>query len=264
MESIFKAIVLGIVQGLTEFLPISSTAHLRIIPALFHWDDPGAEYSAVIQLGTMLAVVIYFWKDLIQIYFNSKEKIGIWLLLGTMPICVNGFLFKNQIESGGVRDFNVISFCLLFFGLLMLISDIVASQKKDTSEIKLIDVMLIGFAQCFALIPGVSRSAITIIAGLFLGFKRYDAAKFSFLLSIPAVIASGAFELYTLTTALDKATNINWISLIVGIVMSCISGYLAIDFLLKYLQKHKTYIFVIYRFVLGIMVLYLNFHGFIH
>ncbi len=263
MQSTFQSIILGIVQGLTEFLPVSSTAHLRIIPALAKWKDPGAAFSAVIQLGTMFAILIYFWKDLIKIYLQTKSKIGLWIIFGTIPICIFGFVFKNEIEVGFVRNLKLISLCLIFFGLLMFFTDLIARQKKQIKDINFIDVMLIGLAQSLALFPGVSRSAITIVAGLLLGFKRYDAARFSFLLSIPAILASGILELNGLLFSLNGIQNISWSNLIIGTIASCISGYFAIDFLLKYLQTHKTYVFVFYRILLGIMVLYLNYKGII-
>lgn len=279
----FQSIILGIVQGLTEFLPISSTAHLRIIPALFHWADPGTAYSAIIQLGTMFAVVVYFWKDLIKIYGalvrdlillcrgeatsplqSYESKLGFWILVGTIPICVFGLLFKKQIEEGLVRDLNVIAFSLIFFGLLLFCSELISKQNKSLLNINPVHVFLIGLAQSFALIPGVSRSGITIIAGLLLGYKRPDAARFSFLLSVPAVFLSGLLELKTFVISINGSADVAWLNLLIGVVFAFISGYFAIDFLLKYLQVHKTNVFVIYRILLGVLIVYLNFRGMIH
>ncbi len=282
MDSLLKSIILGIIQGLTEFLPISSTAHLRVVPAFLHWADPGTAFSAVIQLGTMLAVIIYFWKDLSKIYgalfsdliswkkkkplLNSQEsKTAFWILIGTVPICVFGLLFKEQIEVGMVRDLNIISFYLIFFGILLFFSEVVAKQSRNINKINALDVILFGLAQSFALIPGVSRSGVTIFAGLLLGFKREDAARFSFLLSVPAVFASGLLELNTLVhTVRVSGENIMWLELLVGVVVAFISGYFSIHFLLKYLQTNKTNIFVFYRIILGALVIYLNFKGIIH
>lgn len=282
MDSLFKSIVLGIIQGLTEFLPISSTAHLRVVPAFLHWDDPGTAFSAVIQLGTMLAVVIYFWKDLSKIYgalfsdliswekkknllSSQDSKTAFWILVGTVPICVFGLLFKEQIEVGMVRDLNIISFYLIFFGILLFLSEVVSKQSRSINKINALDVILFGLAQSFALIPGVSRSGVTIFAGLLLGFKREDAARFSFLLSVPAVFASGLLELNTLIhTVTISGANIMWVDLIVGVAVAFISGYFSIHFLLKYLQRNKTDIFVFYRIILGALVIYLNFKGLIH
>lgn len=269
--SILESIILGIVQGLTEFLPISSTAHLRIVPAIFHWDDPGTAYSAVIQLGTMLAVVIYFWKDLVKVYgalikdiltrkwlSSYDSKIGFWILLGTIPICIFGLLFKEQIETGMVRNLELISFYLIFFGILLFLSELIARQNRTLEKINFFHVMLIGFAQSFALLPGVSRSGVTLFTGLLLGFKRHDAARFSFLLSIPAVVASGALEFITLIQNIKELnSSLSYFDLVLGIVFAFISGYFAIGFLLKYLQNHKTHIFVIYRILLGVLVLIL-------
>ncbi len=282
--NLLQSIVLGIVQGLTEFLPISSTAHLRIVPALFHWDDPGTAFSAVIQLGTMLAVIIYFWKDLTKIYGalitdlilscrdrvtpslrSYESKLGFWILLATIPICIFGILFKDPIEEGFVRDLNIISFNLIFFGLLLFIGEIVAKETKTLANINVLDVLLIGLFQTFALIPGASRSGVTLLAGLILGFKRPDAARFSFLLSVPAVFLSGIFELRVLFSSFDLIHgNESILSLILGIFFACVSGYFSIDFLMKYLQRHKTHIFVVYRVLLGMLVIFLNCKSMIH
>lgn len=278
MQSLLQASVLGVIQGITEFLPISSTAHLRVIPALLKWEDPGTTFSAVIQLGTMLAVVIYFWKDLIQIYSSLikdllykrklesyESKLAFWILLGTIPICVFGLLFKSQLEAGIVRNLNLISFYLIFFGILLYISEIFAKQKRVLTKINPLDVMLIGLCQSFALIPGVSRSGVTLFGGLLLGFKRSDAAKFSFLLSVPAVLLSGVLEFITLLSSIRTGTeDVVWINLFFGIFFAGLSGFYAIDFLLKYLQTNKTHIFVLYRVLLGIAVIYLNYKGIIH
>ena len=284
MHSIIQSIILGIVQGITEFLPISSTAHLRIVPAILKWSDPGTAFSAVIQLGTMFAVVIYFWKDLSRIYGallndlllfcrgratiplqNHESKTAFWILLGTIPICVFGLLFKDQIEEGIVRNLNIISFYLIFFGILLFFSEIIARQSRTISKINALDVILLGLVQSFALIPGVSRAGVTLFAGLLLGFKRSDAARFSFLLSVPAVFASGLFELNTLVSSIKtEGEEIVWLNLFIGTIVAFISGYLTIGFLIKYLQTNKTNIFVVYRVLLGALVIYLNYRGIIH
>ncbi len=279
MHDYIKAAVLGIVQGLTEFLPISSTAHLRIFPAFVRWEDPGTAFSAVIQLGTMFAVIIYFWRDLVKIYgaflkdifFKHKlasydSRLAFWILVGTIPVCVFGLLFKEPIEKGMVRDLNIIAFYLIFFGLLLFFSEIIARQNRILTSVNALDVLLVGLAQSFALIPGVSRSGVTLLAGLLLGFKRAQAARFAFLLSVPAILVSGLFELYVLLTTVESmqsAQALGW-NLLVGTMFACISGYFAIDFLLKYLQSHKTHIFVIYRILLGALIIYLNHKGIIH
>ncbi|MBI3590392.1 MAG: undecaprenyl-diphosphatase UppP [Candidatus Melainabacteria bacterium] len=285
MKSVSEAFILGIVQGITEFLPISSTAHLRIVPALFHWSDPGTAFSAVLQIGTMVAVVIYFWKDLIKMYEalikdfiflcsggktnelirSYESKLALWILLGTVPICIFGFLFKKPIEEGMVRDLNIVAFYLIFFGILLFFSEIIAKETRVLTSINALDVLLIGLAQSFALIPGVSRSGVTLFAGLLLGFKRPLAARFSFLLSVPAVLASSVLELNTLILNIESTGNrIIWSDLLIGIVAACASGYFAIDFLLKYLQTRKTHVFVLYRVLIGALVIYLNCRGLIH
>ena len=275
--NIFQSTILGIVQGITEFLPISSTAHLRIVPALCNWEDPGTAFSAVIQLGTMFSVVVYFWKDLRKIFgsffyeviskrklSDHDSKLAFWIFLGTVPIGVFGLLFKEPIEKGMVRDLNIISFYLVFFGLLLMLSEMIAKQNRKLSAINILDVMLFGLAQAFALIPGVSRSGVTLFAGLLLGFGRADAARFSFLLSVPAVFASGMLELYSLALSFETLTTLDsWLSLVVGVIFAFLSGYLAIDFLLKYLQKNRTSVFVIYRVMLGLIIFYLSFKNII-
>lgn len=281
--SLFQSFILGIVQGLTEFLPLSSTYHLYVVPALLRWEDPGTAFSAVLQLGTMLAVVIYFWNDLIKIYgsflkdlisfFRNKDstflhtyesKLAFWILLGTIPICIFGLLFKIPLEAGIVRDLNFICFIQILFSVLLFISEIRAKKNRSLSKINALDVLLIGLVQTFALIPGASRSGVTLFAGLLLGFKRSDAARFSFLLSVPAVLLSGVLELNTLVSSTYAVNNqIVWTKLLVGIITAFFSGYFAIGFLLKYLQTHKTHVFVAYRILIAVLVIYLNLTGFI-
>jgi len=266
MEEIIKAIVLGIVQGLTEFLPISSTAHLRIVPALFGWEDPGAAYSAVIQIGTMLAVVIYFFKDLLKIsskvVMNLKNKkfitdyeskLGWYIIIGTIPIIIFGLLLENLIENE-FRSLYVISFSLIFFAIILGIAEKLSKKNLDLKDITLGRDLIVGFAQALALIPGASRSGVTITGGLFAGFNREAAARFSFLLSVPAVLLSGLYEFYKILTVL---TDQSALSLIVATVTSFLSGILAIELLLRYLRTHSTFVFVWYRIALGILLLVL-------
>lgn len=284
MESFFQSIILGVVQGLTEFLPISSTAHLRVFPSLLNWSDPGTEFSAIIQLGTVLSVIVFFWKDLKKLYGaffsdlfswakgKSKQplksadgKLTFWIFIGTIPISVLGLTFKDPIEEGAVRDLNLIGFYLIYFGIMLLISEFLARKNRAMSSITLMDVFLIGVTQAFALVPGASRSGVTILAGLLLGFKRADAARFSFLLGVPAILASGALEVYSLVVNIKSHNSeLLYTNLILGMTFAFISGYWSIGFLLKYLQTHRTYIFIFYRVILGFLVIYLNFKGFIH
>lgn len=266
MEDIIKAVVLGIIQGTTEFIPVSSTAHLRVIPALLGWKDIGAAYTAVIQLGTLLATLIYFKKDihdLTKSFFDAFRKrdfledtnsrIFILIIIGTIPISVCGLLFKRFIE-GDARGLYVISAALILLAVLLFIAEKVSKMKKDFSEITIKDGIIIGCAQALALIPGSSRSGVTITAGLFRELKRDVAARYSFLLSIPAIGLSGLYELYKERHSL---LNENLFSLIIATAVSGIVGYFSIAFLLSYLKTRSNLIFIIYRIILGVLILIL-------
>jgi len=261
-----EAIVLGIVQGLTEFLPISSTAHLRLIPTLFGWGDPGAARSAIIQLGTMLAVVAYFRRDIVNLFkafiqgiFRGKpleefeSRMAWYIALGTIPVGVLGLLFKDFIETSA-RSLYLISASLVVLALILAVAERISAFRRGVSSITLRDCVIVGFAQALALIPGSSRSGTTITAGLFLGLTREAAARFSFLLSIPAVVASGLFELYEVRHSLSSAVAFD---LSVATIVSAVTGYAAIAFLLKYLHSHTTYAFIWYRILLGGIILLL-------
>lgn len=273
--SIIEAIVLGIVQGLSEFLPISSTAHLTLAGKLMGVvnampPERWTAFMAVIQLGTLCAVLIYFFKDIIEILRsfvkeNVVERKAIkqqslnsrmgWMIgLGTIPIVVIGLSLKHIIEGALTKNLVLISFSLILLAVILAIAERVASFKKDMEQITIKDAILIGCAQCFALIPGASRSGTTITGGLFFGLKRETAARFSFLLSIPAVFASGLLELKESLHYMDHSLMV---SMIVATLVSGISGYLAIDFLLKYLKKNTTSIFIYYRIILGLLILIL-------
>jgi undecaprenyl-diphosphatase len=262
-----EAIVLGIVQGLTEFLPISSSGHVRIVPAFFGWEDPGAAFTAVIQLGTMAAVLVYFRSDLWAILTawlaelrvpwsraSHNAKLGWLILLGTIPISVFGVAFSDQIESGA-RDLYLIGTALIAFSFVMLAAEWVGkrSRHRPLTEIGKRDGIFIGFAQALALVPGVSRSGATISAGLFRGFDRAAAARYSFLLSIPAVVLSGLFELRDL----GEGDNASASATVIATLAAFVSGYAAIAWLLRYLASHTLGIFVAYRIPLGILVLVL-------
>jgi undecaprenyl-diphosphatase len=270
--SLVEAIVLGIVQGITEFLPISSTGHLRIVPAFLGWDDPGAAFTAVTQLGTMAAVLLYFRVDLARIaraWWRSLRhrearreldaRMGWYILLGTVPIGVFGLAFKDQIETGA-RDLYLIGVALIALGLVMLLAEKVGTRERAVEQITARDGVVVGLAQALALIPGVSRSGATITAGLFLGFDRTAAARFSFLLSVPAVVLSGLLELASILSG-EEGGDVGAVALIVATVAAFGSGYWAIAFLLRYLTTHSIVIFVIYRVVLGVLVLALTAAG---
>jgi undecaprenyl-diphosphatase len=260
--SAIEAIVLGLVQGLTEFLPISSSGHLRIVPAFFGWDDPGAAFTAVIQLGTMAAVVLYFRRDLARIAAawtrelrtpyrarSHEANLGWFIILGTIPISVFGLIFSDQIESGA-RDLYLIGSALILFSFVMLLAERFGSRRRELKELNMRDGLFIGFAQALALVPGVSRSGATISAGLFRNFDGAAAARYSFLLSVPAVVLSGLFELRDIGHggASVEAT-------IIATVAAFVSGYAAIAWLLRYLATHTLAVFIAYRIPLGVLVL---------
>jgi undecaprenyl-diphosphatase len=266
--SLLEAIVLGIAQGLTEFLPISSTGHLRIIPAFAGWDDPGAAFTAVTQLGTMAAVLLYFRHDLVRIAHawlrsvRDREarreldaRLGWYILLGTIPIGIFGILFKDQIETGA-RDLYLIGVTLILLGLVLLVADRTGKLERSIEQIRTRDGFLMGLAQALALIPGVSRSGSTITAGLFLGFDRTAAARFSFLLSIPAVVLSGLLELGSIVSG-EEGQHTGAVELAVATLLAFVTGYASIAFLLRWLTSHSMDIFVLYRVVLGVIVLVL-------
>ncbi len=261
--SFLEAVVLGIVQGLTEFLPISSSGHLRIVPALFGWEDPGAAFTAVTQLGTVAAVVIYFWKDLWRIattWLRSLRdpalrgeldaRMGWYLILATVPISVFGLVFKDQIESGA-RDLRVVGTTLIVLGLVLLLAEKTGRQERTIDDVDVRSATGIGVAQAMALVPGVSRSGATISAGLFMGLTRESAARFSFLLSIPAVVLSGLFTARDITAGDGPGVA----ETVVATGLAFVVGYAAIAWFLKFLTSHSTVVFVVYRIALGLLVL---------
>jgi undecaprenyl-diphosphatase len=284
--STLESVVLGIVQGLTEFLPISSTGHLRIVPALVGWDDPGAAFTAVTQLGTMAAVVLYFREDLVRIgmawlrslrvlrdrssgsvrerfaRLDLNARLGWYILFATIPIGIFGLAFKDQIENGA-RDLYLIGSALIVGGLLLLAAEEVSKRNRGIEDINARDGAAVGFAQALALVPGVSRSGATITAGLFMGLDRPTAARFSFLLSVPAVVLSGLFELAGILSGSEKQ-DVSTAKLAIATFMAFVTGYLAIAWLLRFLTSHTTIVFVVYRVVLGALVLLLVGTGSIH
>jgi undecaprenyl-diphosphatase len=267
-----QAIVLGIVQGLTEFLPISSTAHLRIVPAFVGWDDPGSAFTAVIQLGTTLAVLIFFREDLWRIaraWFASLRdggarhsqdaRLGWYILLGTIPIGIFGLAFKHDIEHGA-RDLYLIGTALIVFGLVMLAADRYATRERGIDSMTPTDGMFVGIAQALALVPGVSRSGATISAGLFRGLTREAAARYSFLLSTPAIVLSGLFELKGIVDG-SEHTGASATAIIVSTLCAFVVGYWSISFLLRFVTRHGLTPFVVYRLGLGALVLALTAGG---
>jgi undecaprenyl-diphosphatase len=261
-----QAIILGIVQGLTEFLPISSSAHLRILPAFAGWDDPGAGFTAVVQLGTMLAEVIYFRRDLFRIgtrwamslrrpelRSQLDARMGWYLIYATIPIGVLGLLFEDSIKTT-FRALGLISCTLIGLGIVLLIADRRGTRHRPITDLQLRDGLIMGAAQTLALVPGVSRSGATLTAGLLLGLERAAAARFSFLLSIPAVVLSGLYQAYELITGKTPG-DAGAAEIIVATILAFVTGYAAIAFLLRYLVTHTLSAFVAYRIALGAVVL---------
>lgn len=279
--SLFEAIILGIVQGLTEFLPISSTAHLRIVPALVGWQDPGAPFSAIVQIGTLAAVLAYFYRDIINISkafiaglrkgkpFETQDSKMAWMIgAGTIPIVVFGLFFKTEIETS-LRSLYWISTALIVLAIMLILAEWLmkhrakkGQQPKTMQEIGWKEALLVGFAQSIALIPGSSRSGVTITGGLFMNLSRETAARFSFLLSLPAVFAAGIYQLYETWDSLMASSN-ELINLIAATFFAGIVGYASIAFLISYLKKHTTSLFIFYRIALGVGILGLITAGYI-
>lgn len=271
--SLFYSILLGIIQGITEFLPVSSTAHLTIAGTLLHLinNDRPEEWTAfiaVIQIGTMAAVIIYFFKDIVEIvegffvdgvrYVQSpsnglgRARMGWYIILGTLPVAVIGLAFRKIIEGTLTKSLTVIGISAIVLALILWLAERVGSRKKEMANVTWLDSLIVGFAQSLALIPGSSRSGTTITAGLFLGITRSDAARFSFLLSVPAVFASGMLELYEMRHFMHDLGIVN---VAVATLVSGIVGYASIAFLLRYLKTHTTYVFIFYRIALGTLLL---------
>jgi undecaprenyl-diphosphatase len=271
--SLLEAVVLGVVQGASEFLPISSTAHLRVVPALLNWQDPGAAFSAVIQLGSVLAVLTYFRKDIVSISLgafkalkakdmeNQDFRLAGAIAVGTLPVCVLGLLLKHLIE-GSLRSLMVVGIASIVMGLLLLAAERFAKHKRDISTIRGLDGLLVGFGQAMALIPGCSRSGSTLTVSMFLGLKREDAARFSFLLGIPALVLSGLVELKDMLK--EGLSSAGTLDLVVSLVVSTAVSYAAIAWFLKYLRNHSTLVFVGYRLIFGITVVVLAAKSIIH
>lgn len=268
----FEAVVLGVVQGVTEFLPISSTAHLRVVPALAGWDDPGAAFTAVIQLGSLVAVIGYFMTDLLRMLRAAlvavrdrsqppepaARQLG-YIIVGTIPVGIAGVLLRHHIE-GGLRSLWVIAAAQIVVALGLAFVERAARHTRDFDDIRMRDAVIIGCAQALALVPGVSRSGITLLAAMAIGLRRAGAARYSFLLSVPAVAAAGIFELPKVLRAHDVSGQV----LFVGLVAAIVSSYAAIAWLLRFLRTRTTMPFVYYRIALGILLFALLVSGRIH
>jgi len=263
-----QVIVLSVVQGLTEFLPVSSSGHLAIVSQLFFSDDAGASFTAVTQLGTELAVLIYFARDIGRIVVawfgglrNAARRsadywLGWWVIIGTIPICVLGLLFKDQIRSG-VRNLWIVAIALIAFSAVIAAAEYYGKQTRHVEQLTWKDAVIVGLAQCLALVPGVSRSGATISAGLFLGQDRELAARFGFLLAIPAVLASGLFSLPDAFHPVTEGMSATGLQLLVATVIAFVVGFGAVSWFLKFLVRHGMYWFVGYRVILGVAVLIL-------
>lgn len=263
-----QVVVLAVLQGLTEFLPVSSSGHLAIASQLFFDDDAGASFTAVTQLGTELAVLVYFAGDIRRILIawfgglrgsarrTSDYWLGWWVIIGTIPICVLGLLFKDQIR-GGVRNLWIVAIALIAFSAVIAAAEYYGKQNRTVEQLTWKDSVIVGLAQCLALVPGVSRSGATISAGLFLGQNREVAARFGFLLAIPAVLASGFFSLPDAFAPVTEGMSATGPQLLVSIVIAFVVGYAAVAWFLKFLVRHGMYWFVAYRVLLGVVVLIL-------
>ena len=262
-----QALVLGLVQGLTEFLPISSSGHLRIVSEIFFGDDAGAAFTAVTQLGTEAAVLIYFARDIghlvvtwfrgfrsAQVRATPDYRIAWLVIIGTIPIGVLGFLFEDQIQTSG-RNLWVIGSTLIVFGLVLGAAERYGQQRRPLQQLTVTDGVVMGLAQAMALVPGVSRSGGTISAGLFLGLTRPTAVRYSFLLAIPAVIAAGLFQIPDVFAVGGPGLQPSVAQMVIATLLAAVVGYAAIAWLLRYVERHSVYLFVWYRLALGMVVL---------
>lgn len=258
----YQIVFLSLIQGLTEFLPISSSAHLILPAQLLDWQDQGLAFDVAVHVGTLIAIVTYFRKDLIKITFawcsslksgqsSADSRLAWWVVLATIPACLAGLIFDDFI-SQHLRSVEVIGYTTIGFGILLWLSDRYGASNKTEDDLGLKRVVYIGLAQALALIPGTSRSGITMTAARFLGFSRESAARFSFLLSIPLILAAGSMKLLEL---LSLGAEVEWMSIGSGVVLSAISAYLCIYLFLKWLNRVGFFPFFIYRLILGSILL---------
>jgi undecaprenyl-diphosphatase len=267
----FEAALLGAVQGITEFLPISSTAHLRLVPALCGWPDPGAAFTAVLQLGTLAAVLVFFARDLGAMVTGALRAVAsperrsdpevrllLHLVIGTLPVVVAGVLFRKAIH-GGFRALPVIAGAMIVVGVLLGLVERLAKHRRAFDQITSRDALIIGLFQSLALVPGVSRSGITLLAAMAIGLRRDAAARFSFLLSIPAVAGAAIFEMKDVLHAADGPTP-----LLIGLAVAAVTGYLSVAWLLRYLRTRTTFPFVAYRVIVGVAIFVLLATGYLH
>ena len=260
--TIIQILTLAIVQGFTEFLPISSSAHLILVPVLTGWNDQGLAFDISVHIGTLSAVVLYFRKEVTAMAVDwsyslvKRERIGesrlAWaVIMGTIPVCIAGLLLSDYVDTI-LRSPLVIASTTLGFGFLLLVADVNGKQKRNEHSLSWKDILIIGVAQAVALVPGTSRSGITMTAGLLLGLTRSAAARFSFLLSIPAIIASGSYKSLLL---IQGEHIVNWNEMFLGALLSGIVAYICIHWFLKLLEQIGMMPFVVYRFVLGFVLI---------
>lgn len=262
-----KVAVLGVVQGITELLPISSTAHMRIVPALLGWRDPGSAFSAAMQLAALAAVISYFWQDVCRLAVDSVSairqrqfadpelRLAMWIVVATIPIALAGAFLSGALNTcnSPFRSLPAIGWACIVMAALMALAEILARHRRSVENASLVDALLVGLAQVGALIPGVSRSGSTLTSALALGFKREEAARFSFLLGVPAIALAGSKELWELHKAnLDVH---GWSVLVVGLIIASVSAFVAIWTLMRILERFSTWPFVVYRGLLGILLL---------
>ena len=266
--SIFQSIMLGIVQGMTEFLPVSSSAHLVLVPYWLDWQIPAEEsfiFNVLVQLGTLAAVIIYFWKDLISIiaaaikgllsgnpFEDSSARLGWWIVLGTIPAAIFGVLIKDQVEAAFGSPLLTAIFLLVTAALLIL-SERIGKRLKTLQEMTLLDALIIGIFQAISVFPGISRSGATISGGMFRKFTRPEAARFSFLLSIPIMLGAGGYATLDLLGLPSLSTFLP--TVLVGFLVAGVVGYLSIRWLLRYLTHHSFYIFAIYCIGISLLTL---------
>jgi undecaprenyl-diphosphatase len=266
----FQALVFGALQGATEFLPVSSTAHLILLPWFLGWPDPGLAFDVALHLGTLVALLIYFRAEWTALAMSALDllrgrtdepnaQMALLIIIGTIPGAIAGALFQHKVEDA-LRSPLVIAVTLITLALVLVIAEFMGGRKKSLHEVSAGDAVVVGLAQALAIVPGVSRSGVTITAGLFRSLKRDAAAKFSFYLSTPIIAGAIASQLLHILKAGVTAEQLS--PLVIGIVSSGVVGYLAIAFLLRYLQTHNTFLFVYYRIALGIVVLLAFWSGF--
>ena len=268
LEACWRALVLGVVQGLTEFLPISSTAHVQVVPMLLGWGDPGVATIAVIQLGSIAAILAFFRNDLAEVlrgvakalregrWGSTEARLGLAIALGTLPIVFAGMVIKLWIpgyNNSPLRSLQAIAIVSIVMAGLLGVAELVGRRRRRLAEVQPRDGLLVGLAQALAVIPGVSRSGSTLTASLFDNWERSSAARFSFLLGIPAITLAGLVEI---KDALEAPANGGPIPLAVGIVTAAVVSWLAIAWLLRFLQRHSTWVFVAYRLAFGVAILF--------